>query len=407
MKLNLLLAVLPLAALACDQDQESAPSATTQIRDSAGIRIVQNPRPPDGSRLPWRIGSEPAVSIGAVQGDEPYMLVGAIDATMLGDGRIVVANGGTSELRVFDATGIHVATWGGRGEGPGEFGGLHAVERWQGDSIIAWYTSQLGISAFDMQGNYGRTWELAQEGSVPLLLGFRAEHATRDGSILAIHMPESSDTVVVQLRDGEGRVRSSLGTHTVAEPYIHAPGTDQSLLLSKTLGHEPVWTPWGDLIVIGHTGRYELRAFAADGSLARIVRRDHVPGSPTPDQIEAYIEGQLAWTSDMAESRRARWRQGYESAPVAEHFPAFESVMSDATDHLWVAEYEFSTAARGTYDERPPRLWTVFDPEGRVLGHVETPEGLWIHEIGEDYILGLALDELNVEYVQVWTLERL
>ncbi len=54
-----------------------------------------------------------------------------------------------------------------------------------------------------------------------------------------------------------------------------------------------------------------------------------------------------------------------------------------------------------------PRLWTVFDPEGRVLGLVETPEGLWIHEIGEDYILGTAWDALNVEYVQVWGLERL
>lgn len=407
MKPHPLLALMSLSAFACDQGQESAPFPTTQIRDSAGIRIVENPRPSDGSRLPWRIGPEPAVSIGAVEGDEPYMLVGAIDATRLSDGRIVVVNGGTSELRVFDAVGDHVATWGGRGEGPGEFGGLYAVERWPGDSIIAWYTSRLGISAFDAQGNYGRTWELVQEGSVPLMLGFRPEYAMHDASILAVHKPESSDTVVVQLRNGEGRIRSSLGTHRVAEPYIHSPGTDQSLLLGKTFGHEPVWTPWGGLVVIAHTGRYELRAFAADGSLARIVRRDHVPRAPTPDQIEAYIEGQLGWTTGMTESQRARWREGYESAPVAEHLPAFESVMSDAAGHLWVAEYEFSAAARGTYEERPPRLWTVFDPEGRVLGNVETPEDLWIHEIGEDYILGVALDELNVEYVQVWTLERL
>lgn len=35
------------------------------------------------------------------------------------------------------------------------------------------------------------------------------------------------------------------------------------------------------------------------------------------------------------------YRRGYESVPVAEHFPAFASIMTDAVDHLWVEEYEF------------------------------------------------------------------
>ena len=62
--------------------------------------------------------------------------------------------------------------------------------------------------------------------------------------------------------------------------------------------------------------------------------------------------------------------------------------------------------ARRVTPKRPGSLWTVFDPEGRVLGFVETPEGLWIWEIGEDYILGRADDELGVESVQLWPLER-
>ena len=37
---------------------------------------------------------------------------------------------------------------------------------------------------------------------------------------------------------------------------------------------------------------------------------------------------------------------------------------------------------------------------------VETPAGLMIFEIGEDYIVGQSYDELHVEYVQVWPLER-
>ena len=41
-----------------------------------------------------------------------------------------------------------------------------------------------------------------------------------------------------------------------------------------------------------------------------------------------------------------------------------------------------------------------------MLGFVEMPAGLVIHEIGKDYILGKLRDELDIEYVQVWPLER-
>lgn len=92
--------------------------------------------------------------------------------------------------------------------------------------------------------------------------------------------------------------------------------------------------------------------------------------------------------------------RGLYRSSVAEHFPAFTSIKSDAADHLWIEEYEVMG------EEGPGSLWTVFDPEGRVLGFVETPAGLVVLEIGEDYIVGRFKDELDVEYVQVWPLER-
>ena len=83
----------------------------------------------------WRIGPEPTLSIGEVDGEDPYLLYLARDATRLNDGRIVVANRGTQELRVFDARGTCLETLGGEGEGPGEFTQLWSVERWPGDAI--------------------------------------------------------------------------------------------------------------------------------------------------------------------------------------------------------------------------------------------------------------------------------
>ncbi|MYI46406.1 MAG: hypothetical protein F4123_08565 [Gemmatimonadetes bacterium] len=155
--------------------------------------------------------------------------------------------------------------------------------------------------------------------------------------------------------------------------------------------------PWGDLIVHSVGDRYEIRAFAEDGALARIVRRDHAARPPTAEEVQGYIEERVAGYPDVLVAEQ---RKLYESVPVAENMPAFTSVMVDRRNHLWVEEYELPG------EERPGSLWTVFDAQGRVLGFVETPDGLEIFEIGEDYILGLWRDELEVEYVQMWELVR-
>jgi len=75
-------------------------------------------------------------------------------------------------------------------------------------------------------------------------------------------------------------------------------------------------------------------------------------------------------------------------------------VLADALGHLWVKEYTPPDI------ERPAPLWTVFDREGRVLGFVETPVEFEVFEVGADYLLGRATDEIGIERIQVWELER-
>ncbi len=391
-----------LPALACQQGDTGTSALQSQTRDSAGIQVVENPAPPAGSRLGWRIGPEPRVSIGKREGEDPYLLHRAMDATILADGRIVVANGGSGELRFFDSTGSHLASRGGQGEGPGEFDGLVSVAPWAGDSIVAWYAPGLGVSVFDAEGHYGRTIAM--------------DHATRSwwlqptaasvhGSVLAVYSWEDRDTLVLQLLDGEGAVRTSLGALPSWEPYLMHEGTEREMLYWKTFGREPVWGLWGDLVVFGVSNRYEVKAFGADGSLVRIVRREHRPRSPTPADLDDFIEDRRIRYNDSDPS-------AYRSVPVAESFPAFASgpdslggqrpgeIITDRVDHLWIREYDHPR------EERTAPLWTVFDPEGHVLGFVETPVGLMIYEIGEDYILGHSMDELGVESIQVWPLDR-
>ena len=404
MRVRIAAVVAAWSLMSCQHDQQAPTGLQSEIRDSADIRIVENTRPPDDSRLPWRIGPEPSVSIGVLEGEEPYMLDGVIDALVLSDGRIVVANQGTYELRVFNPSGIHFDTWGGEGEGPGEFPYLRGLERWPGDSVAAWYGLRRGISVFDAVGNFGRNFTLERNEDDPGAFAVMPKSVTHDGLVLTTHDPHMIDTVLVEIRDGEGGIRSSLGIHSGQEMQLV-----DGMMYQTMFGARVAQEPWGDLIVISQTNRYELKAFSRDGTPERIVRRGHEPRAVTQGDVDAYIDASIEeevpyYPDDLSESDirtyQAEERRRYRSAPFAEHFPAFTSLVVDALDYLWVQEYEFPG------EERPGSLWTVFDPAGRVLGFVETPDGLQVFEIGEHYILGLRGDEFDVESVEVWALER-
>ena len=147
---------------------------------------------------------------------------------------------------------------------------------------------------------------------------------------------------------------------------------------------------WGDLVVMSTSDRYEIRAYRTDGSLARIVRRDHEARAPTRADLRDYVARQ---NPDRPEALDA-----VADMPLVEAFPAFARVLVDRLGYLWVEEYRLPGDA--------DRLWTVFDPEGRALGFFEMPGSFAVQEIGEDYILGTREDELDIEYVESWPLDR-
>lgn len=407
-------AIATLATAACQQDADrqergdgASPSAS-QTRDSAGILITENARPADGSRLGWEVGSEPAVTIGAVEGEEPYLLQWVRSAFRLSDGRIVVANGGTHELRVFTSTAIHLRTWGGRGQGPADFGSLSMAAPWPGDSIAAWHSGNYGVSFFDDSGTFGHSFGL--RGGPNQRWSRRPVAVRPDGTIVTVRDERERATMAVEILDGDGGLHGSLGRQPNHEEITARGPGGHTEPVAAAYSRELVTAAWGDLVIASPNKPYEMRAFRADGTLARIVRREHVPVAPTEDDRQAFLEQRKAqYRTGVDASTGQQVSEAFlaeriwpflESFTLAEHFPAFSTVLADEAGHLWVREYDLPR------EEDPVPLWTVFDPEGRVLGFVETPKGLDVLQIGEDFILGRVRDEFEVEYVQVWPLER-
>ena len=387
-------------AAACGSSEEEPSALESVIRDSAGVTIVENERPAPDTRLGWRIAEAPTVSIGAFEGDAAYELFEVRDATRLPDGRIVVANAGSGELRAFDGSGIHLATWGGRGEGPGEFGEFAApwsVGSWSGDSIAASDMYARRVSIFDADGVHGRTFLLEDH---PY---YRLHGVLSGGRMFLGTVPRftagTMGTGMVRreveyaIAAPDGSLHAALGKYPASEWYIFA---DRGMAVyPQPFRHSAVASVWGDLIIIGSNDLYEIRAYTPEGTVAKIVRREHEVRSPSQADVDAYLAEQYA---DETEQERAETIAELADMPLLEAFPAFGRVMTDSRDYLWVEEYQLPG--------EPAPAWTVFDDAGRVLGLMELPADVRLFEIGEDYILGSVSDDLGIERVQLWPLAR-
>lgn len=394
---------LPLLALACDTtDDRTGDGLLSTVRDSAGITIVDSANPPLDSRLPWEIAAQPSLSIGSIDSGGADQLFRVTDAMRLPDGRIVIANSGSNELRVFNPDGSHAATFGRQGEGPGEFTSYSptAVARWPGDSIAAPNPWGMRVSLFDADGNHGRDLSV----SPPLL---DVVDLLPDGKIVArarggLSATATGSTGIVRSNDewgvlaADGTPHSSLGEFLGTEWWATFD-SDGAIAGGRPhpYSRSTMGSVWGDLVAIGTSDRYEIRAFNADGSLARIVRRDVELESPSRADLDAYYDRRYA---DLPDGERTAALNQVRGMPMVDSYPAFAGIMSDRAGYLWVREYWVPEA------EGP--VWSVFDPEGRVQGLVETPPGLRLFEIGEDYLLGWRNDELGVEQVEVWALSR-
>ena len=309
------------------------------------------------------------------------MLHRANDAATLPDGRIVVANTGTNELRVFDAAGVHLATWGRAGEGPGEFTALAGVAAWPGDSIAAWDARSRAISLFDSDGTLGRSFVLESDDrpDEPRLL-------LPDGTVLGSASRGSGEgytraEVTYQLRDGRGGVQLSFGDHPGQESFMSTAGpfpTFGYLPFGRTLSE----ARWGDLVVIASNDLYEIRAYdRSDGSLARIVRRDYANRAPTRAEVDEAVDDALARTN--LSGQQLEWtREGYTAMPLAESFPAFRVLLTDDFSP-WPGDGSLRIAAE-------PSLVVGSDeslPLARVSGAVFFGDGIAIADRGSREVL--------------------
>lgn len=368
--------------------------AGVTVRDSAGMRIVENP---DIDRAPTcRLTAEPELDLGTADGRVEYEFHRVSDVARLPDGRIAVVNRGSREVRLYAGDGSFIRSLGGDGEGPGEF--RAPVRLWQrGDSLAVYDAELQRFSWFSAAGELLRQVPLR-----PPRAGTNRAFLLGDGRILAsvvdFRVPETGfrpQPLHLVLHDPNGQAVDTAGEYVWRR--LGPVGPDGASYVTG-----PVFEPRtyldaaGSRIFVGTGVGREVEVLRPGGGLVRIVRWSGGDRSVSDESLELWRSRQLSGAGTGTDSAAIRKRIG--ERPVAERFPALDRVLVGRGGRLWVRRYQ---RPEWTSTER----WLVFGRDGELACRIQLPERFTPREVADDYLLGTWRDELDVVHVRVYGLE--
>ncbi len=387
--------------------QDAAPSSQeVTVRDSAGVQIVEHAGDPRSAPIRWRTAAEPVLRVGAIEGDEAYLMDGIIDLALLDDGSFVVANRGDQSLRWFDAMGQFMFERGGPGEGPGEFSRVGQLSVADGDSIVAVDVSAARFTLFGSDGELGRTTRLAGLMAPPAsmlripsgdwILGAAGSSSSQLGQNIesGIYRPMSPILRV----SNDGARFDTLGMFPGTEIQITTTGDGFMMALAPIGRGATSYAVVGNELIVGTKERLQFDVFSTAGSLVRSVRAPDVDLTVTPEIQAAYevlVQEQLA---NVPASERASAERRMAAMKLPDVVPAYSSMWTDADGRVWLGSLRIGDSS--------PQEALVFDVTGTFLGRAELPPSLRIFIIRDGFVWGRERDEFDVEYVVKYALEE-
>lgn len=142
-----------------------------------------------------------------------------------------------------------------------------------------------------------------------------------------------------------------------------------------------------------------------DGTATQIVRWQADPAFLTDEwmgSIEAEYRMEVRKHSpnapEAAITESTRRVMGMYRASIGRPMPLFGTPFADAEGRIWLPSYKPGSERHSA----PP--YTVIAPDGTWMGTVEVPPGFRILDVAGGLVLGMELDEMDVESVAVYEL---
>ena len=365
-----------------------AAAQRTTTRDSAGITIVHTSRASTPRRA-FTLSPKPAVQVTGRNDVLEYLFSpNVVAVARLSDGRIVVGDQWSFNVRIFGADGRYQRTFGSMGGEPGQLGVMTRIFILPADTIAV---VDGRIHLFTPEGKFIRVESMGVQGMTPMGQLSDGDWITRRGT------GRDSVRVFRVSRTAAGASPSDTGLRlAVYDPRdtsLHAAGA----YVPNMLGTTPflpqvviVGLPNGFLLGDGKT--MEILDYSSNGRLRRIIRGD-VDLRFTETDKDRYRQSELAGKQGEA---RAAVESRLAGVTWPKTIPAFQRMLVDPSGRIWAQGY-----LRANHI---PLEWTVFDPAGKMLGTVEVPVGFRVFEVGTDYILGRLRDPSGQAHIQLYRL---
>ena len=399
-------AALAVVLMSCGRYAGSGP---VLVRDSAGIRIIENAAPEWREGTGWTVEPEPWLDMGSADGDSAFLFSRIAGIEELETGEVVVADGGSSQIRVFDTAGRHLRSFGRKGEGPGEFRLLLDLLGRSGDTLFL-NDFHREIEAYGTDGTYRGTtrFETIAEYVV-------ASPVARfpDGTHLRATSPQSYpappglqqwlDSTTFLLHEANGAFRGE-----VARRPMIVFNVDPELRGAVVSYLGPIGSVAGgkDRIYYSYPDAWNIEVRLPDGALTQLIRRPFTPVPITSEMkaaARAIFARQLQQLSMSAEQIQRR----LERMPFASTLTTHARMIVDDEGALWVNEADAQAIlARTASLTAAGNVWSVFAADGRWLGRVQMPSNLTVLAISANSVAGTASDELDVEHVRLHRLIR-
>jgi hypothetical protein len=207
------------------------------------------------------------------------------------------------------------------------------------------------------------------------------------------------DSVTVLVLDPSGGAADTIGRFPGTEQV--ALGSPQEGMLVRPLpfGKSTEVAGQGDLVYVGTGDRYELSAYDPSVGLLALIRADRKLLPVTEEDIEDYRRTLVTIGAEGDAQAKRQQERLLAAAPFPKTMPAFTGIKPDAEGNLWVQDPQKPGDETGA-------LWIVFSPDLEARGTVRLPDRLQVQQIGRDWVLGIRLDEDDVEHVQLYRLRK-
>ena len=406
--------LLPLALVACSAPPDRA-VPTASVRDSAGVQIVTSADPEWGAGEGWQVDSVPLMVLGANEDDPQQQWPNIQTAVRLADGSVVVAVDGT--LRRFGPDGRFDRVMSVRGEGPGEFESIGALQVMPGDTLRVHDPWLSRVAFYAPDGRYVRE-------DPPALAQFEAlakwvectPMLLSDGTRLGCQY----DSAAVKALGGDPKGENEPGTHRkLIRRWAASPTLDTTYplgmfsgLTSHAVALAPgrvvyvvhPFDPWPQIagggtpvrVALWASHDYRIEIWTPTGVLERIVQR--VGARRTPREGEAARErpymARTLGHLDVATRERVM-----DAVPRPDSMPAVVDLEFTSDGHLLVQR-------EGMLGGQSTSIWDVFAPDGRFLGAFQIPGRVRIIQAGSDFFLVQRASEEYGALVEVYRVRR-